>query len=400
MSTIVNTLFGNPTKSFAQPQTVNIEKPVSLQQAQEQYGNVQQGLTQQQALLAALQQQGGLQNQSQVFNQLQQVSQGQGPNPALAALANATGQNVAGQAALMAGQRGASANAGLLARQIAQQGAGIQQQSAGQAAALQAQQQLGALGQMGGLANQQAAQQLQAQNAFNQAALQAQQQAISGVQGANQLGVQQQSNINQIQAQRESDINKTQSGALGGVLNAAGPALNFAKSALLPAAVAATPLSPVAAAASLGFMAEGGMVDENNNENAVLPTQDPQDPIPMQQPSGPQSMLGRFLSGNIANVQQPMMAKGGKVPALVSPGETYLNPSQVERVKSGASPLKIGEKIPGAPKHPGNDYRNDTVPKTLESGGIVIPNNVMQSKDKDAKARAFVAAVLAKKGRK
>lgn len=101
-------------------------------------------------------------------------------------------------------------------------------------------------------------------------------------------------------------------------------------------------------------------------------------------------------------------ARGGrarkKVPALVSPGETYLRPSQVKAVAKGkANPLKVGERIPGTPKVAGNSYANDTVKKTLEPGGIMIPNSVMQSSDPAHNAYKFVQAVLAKqksKGRR
>lgn len=88
-------------------------------------------------------------------------AQGGGPNLANAQLQSATSQNVANQAALQAGQRGASANPALIARQAAMQGANIQQQAAGQSAQnvlaqqLAAQQQLGnVLGTQGSLANQ------------------------------------------------------------------------------------------------------------------------------------------------------------------------------------------------------------------------------------------------------
>jgi hypothetical protein len=82
--------------------------------------------------------------QQDLANALLAQSRGEGPNPAQAALAQATGQNVAQQAALMAGQRGASANPALLARQAAMQGAQTQQNAVGQAATMQAQQQLAA----------------------------------------------------------------------------------------------------------------------------------------------------------------------------------------------------------------------------------------------------------------
>lgn len=100
----------------------------------------------------------GLQNvlagQQGTADMYRNLAQGTGPNPAQAALNQSTGQNVANQAALMAGQRGAGANVGLLARQAAQQGANTQQQAVGQAATLQANQQIAG---MQGLGAQQAA---------------------------------------------------------------------------------------------------------------------------------------------------------------------------------------------------------------------------------------------------
>lgn len=132
--------------------------------------------------------------------QYQGIANGTGPNPAMAALNQTTGQNVANQAALMAGQRGAGANVGLLARQAAQQGAATQQQAVGQGATMQAQQELNALSGLSGqqqaigntqqnVANiaQQQVGQTQAQQAAlaNQAATQVGQ-AQSGIQAAQQ----------------------------------------------------------------------------------------------------------------------------------------------------------------------------------------------------------------------
>jgi len=142
----------------------------SYQQAKEAAGQGNQ-------LLDALKAQGGLGKQTDVYGQLQNIVSGQGPNPAQAMLAQATGQNVANQAALAAGQRGAGANAGLLARQAGMQGMNAQQQAAGQGATMQANQALGALGQAGGLANTLAQQQIgqTQQNTANQLAMMGQQ---------------------------------------------------------------------------------------------------------------------------------------------------------------------------------------------------------------------------------
>jgi hypothetical protein len=95
-------------------------------------------------------------------------------------------------------------------------------------------------------------------------------------------------------------------------------------------------------------------------------------------------------------------AKGGKVPAMVSPGEVYLPPSKVKEVKSkGNKPgdaIKTGEKIPGKAKVKGNSYANDTVHKNLEEGGLVIPKSVMESKDPAKESAKFVAAYMARGG--
>jgi hypothetical protein len=101
-----------------------------------------------------------------------------------------------------------------------------------------------------------------------------------------------------------------------------------------------------------------------------------------------------------SGMMRPMagMAKGGTVPALVSPGEKYLSPQAVQQVKQGANPMSVGESIPGKPKISGakNSYVNDVVKKDLKEGGIVIPRSVTQSKDADKKADEFVRHVLGK----
>jgi len=87
-------------------------------------------------------------------------------------------------------------------------------------------------------------------------------------------------------------------------------------------------------------------------------------------------------AGGAAGGQQ--FAKGGKVPAMVSPGERYLPPKEVEKVAKGEkSPLKAGEKIPGKAKVKGDSLKNDTIPETLEEGGVVIPRHIMNKKNKD-----------------
>ena len=92
------------------------------------------------------------------------------------------------------------------------------------------------------------------------------------------------------------------------------------------------------------------------------------------------------------------LAKGGKVPALLSPGERYLPPKAVEKAEKGANPMKLGKKVPGTPKVKGakNSYANDTVKATLDEGGIVLPRSVTQHKNPDWAAHKFVRDIMAK----
>jgi len=150
------------------------------------YGLTNNAISQQQGLANQLGAQGaqGMNAQTQLGQALLAQSQGQGPNPAAAQLNNTTGQNIAAQGALMAGQRGAGANVGLMARQAANQGAATQQNAVGQNAVLQAQQQLAAQGQLQNLAANQINQQSGAVGNLNQYSL-ANQGQLTGLQ-ANQ----------------------------------------------------------------------------------------------------------------------------------------------------------------------------------------------------------------------
>lgn len=188
--------------------------PVTQGQIDKSYATTQSGLDQQQAFISALHAQNGIQNQTNAYNQLQGLANGTGPNPALAQLNQQTANNAAQQAALQAGQRGAGANVGLLARNIANQGANLQQQNVGQAATLQAQQQANAINQMGGLATQQVGQQQQALQGYNQAA-QGQQGNLLSAFGNNEA----------LKAQAEGQNAAAKSEAVGGLLKGGAGAL-------------------------------------------------------------------------------------------------------------------------------------------------------------------------------
>lgn len=448
------------------------------QQINNAYGQTQSGIAQQQGFVNALGAQNGLGNQASVFNQLQGVANGTGPNPAKAQLAQATGQNVANQAALMAGQRGSAANAGLIARQAAQQGAQTQQQAAGQAATLQAQQSLGAMNSLGNIANTQVGQQQAGLSALNQNSLQ-QQSNLLGIQG----------NMNTNNAGLAGASQTAQSGLLGGIgggiAGAAGSMLGGGGGAASDIGGSEGDLIDTidlgAQGGEVGHMADGGDPNAINGglgasglASGSVAQQTPSAPqqtaITQLPQDGPKSGLGQQLKsggsggglgaiaglagkagmgflehealpaignalgdiwGGISGLGSAIgsgatavaggvgdavgavgagaadaaplalaAAEGGRVPALVSPGEQYLPPKDVKQVlKTGKSPLATGERIKGKPKYPGNDYRNDTVPKTLEAGGVVIPNKIMQGPNPHWEAMKFVHQTMAKKGK-
>lgn len=334
----------------------NILAPITQDQAKQQFQNTQDALAQQNQFAQALQGQNGIQNQSNVYNQLQQQALGQGPNPAQAMLANQTGANAAQQAALMAGQRGSSSNAGLIARQAAQQGAAMQQQAAGQGAALQAQQSANAIGQAGNMAGQMVSNQGNAISNQNQFA----QNNMNALANQNQAALGQAGQINQFNAAQNKQTAEQQGNMIGALTGAAGTAL-------------AGPLG--------GALA--GMFTSKTPEVAKAEGGEIKRPI---------SLVDHHIN-------HFKMAKGGVVPALVSPGEIYLKPEQVSKVKQGANPMKVGEKIPGKPKVGGakDSYQNDFVKKDLKEGGIVLPRSVTKSDNPNKHADAFIHAIISRK---
>jgi hypothetical protein len=236
---------GAPSNSGAagigfQASAANISNPVGEGQIDQSYSRTVRGLDQQEEFLKALQAQNGVQNQSDVFaqqqalaNQMQGVANGTGPNPALAQLNQTTSNNIANQAALMAGQRGTGANAGLLARQAANQGGQLQQQAVGQGATLQAQQQLAAMGalanqqsNMGNMATTQVGQQAGVNNAFNQNALAAQQNLLNAQGQYNNAVVGSTGSMNSANGSLANNVAGQQGQLFSGAMSGMGAALS------------------------------------------------------------------------------------------------------------------------------------------------------------------------------
>lgn len=458
---VTDGLVGGMAKPFEnQFQAANPASAEMLNQANMQ---TQTGLTGQQNLAQALAQQGGLANQQKTLGQQQnladilyQQSLGGGPNPAQAALNQQTSNNINQQSAMMAGQRGAGANAGMIARQAALQGGNLQQQAVGQGATLQAQQQLAAQQHL--MAQQQAMQQVAgnqisnqmgSQNAFTQGALQNQ---------GNMLGANNASN--QINAGVASSNAAMRQGMMGGLLGGAGSMLTKGLGGGAAGGAAAgggTAMAGGAEAAggsdaALMMLAyKGGVIDPHHMEMAKIyhpqfaqggmvenpklarvPEGDRfpgqklyhsphfddggqvQKPTPTPEPSLWDTVKSSFqeepkskkpdkhpLNQDKANafMASGHFDKGGKVPVMLSPGEKKISPQEAQQVASGKKSIAdAGNIVPGKPKVKGDSLKNDVVPDKMEEGGIVIPNSVMNSKDPVKEGTKFLVEALKKHG--
>lgn len=493
-----------------QANSADIINATTKDQADAQYDSANQAIQQQADFLRAVQAQNGLGNQTNVYNQLGQVAQGQGPNPAQAQLAQSTGANTANQAALMAGQRGSSQNVGLLARQAAQQGGANQQQAAGQAATLQAQQSLNALSAQGQMATNMVNNQSNATAALTGATQGEQGQVLGAIQGQNNANVGITSNQNTANAGLANTVAGAQQSFLGSIAGGIGSAFSMAEGGQIPTGAAKRPMfatggdvgtTPLQSApqsrigkffqgvkdsgpqasqqtpaqqgasqtgSALGsFGAKGAKAAYNyfntpsatptgadmasklnpaGSSRPLEPMEDSQGPQ-IQEPGGLQTVdaEGNFASApesaatdadvgyteagqageagegaeaaeageaseigegaeaaELADVGEAAevvaLSGGGKVPALLSPGERYLPPKAVAKVAKGADPMKEGKKVPGTPKVKGakNSYANDTVKASLDEGGIVLPRSVTQHKNPEWAAHAFVRGIMAK----
>lgn len=390
---------------FATPQQATIQSPTTDEQAKQQYAQAQAGLANQNAFLQATQPGGlqALQSQQQLLAQLGDQAQGNGPNPALAQLNQTTGQNVANQAALMASQRGSNANTGMMARQAAMQSANQQQNAVGQAATLKAQQQLAAQQALAQQQAQMAGQQAGATNAYAQSAQNEQNNILNAIGAQNNARVGMQSNVNNANAGLAGQRMGQQGQIVGNLMGGVGSALGmFAEGGEVPQkdsrlhAFFSNPgayTSPVAAAP----------IDIGSVNIPEAPAMFKQ-PAPQAQPKEINTVTpaaSNLMDANRMPQNTMMAAEGGKVPALLSPGERYLSPEKVEKVAQGADPIKEGKLVPGKPKVGGakNSYKNDTVKAELEEGGIVLPRSVTESKHPHWAAMKFVQAINAKKGK-
>lgn len=359
-------------------------------------------------------------NETALEKQLLDAATGVGPSPAQTALNTATGATVANANSIAAGVRGASTNSGLVARQAAQTGVAAQQAAAGQEATLKAQEQIaareGALQTQQQIGQQVATEQGVNANLYGTAVGGQNQQNATEV--SNVLGAQ---GINAATAAANAGANqKTAGGLLGGIASGIGalfaeggavPPLKMGDGGVTP--VVNGPQSfagkflnsltdPKADPMAVGFQSLGQAIGTKlksgfkyNPLGAQAEGSDSTGGDSMFAEAGDDTATPNILGGGAEAAAPPMLmeAQGGKVPAMVSPDEIYLSPKQAKQVAAGTKPPSVGEKIKGKAKVAGDSLKNDTVPKMLAPGGVVVKRSMAQDPQK---AIAFVRAVLAK----
>lgn len=244
----IGNMFNSEQGAGFQAKGADIQKPITTAQAETANTIASNAVNNVMDYNNLLQRNNYIGQQDNVFTQQQRLADmltqqaaGGGPNPALAQLAQATAANTANQAALMAGQRGSGANAGLIARQAAMQGSANQQQMAGQAAVMQAQQQLAAQQMLAQQQSQMQAStmgminnQMNAANMGQQGSLQYQNNILGGIASQNNAVVGNQANVNSTNASMAQANMGSQDKLLGGVMKGAGGALGLNQGGSVP----------------------------------------------------------------------------------------------------------------------------------------------------------------------
>ena len=356
-------------------------------------------------------------NQNALAGQLQQQANGAGPNPAALQLQATTQQNAAQAASTIAGQRGM--NSGLAARTAGEQQIGADQTAANQAATLKAQQQIAA------------------------------QQQLASLYGSQQQGVAQQegaiTGANQIGAGLTQGNQQLAAGITGGLLGGVGSALGLAeggevKAPVMPikmadgGALAVAPIQtynngPSSNVGQYFNQFKGADKSMQKGISSLAPTPGQggaaspgtaptgvggtyglggQSMVDSMGPAAPASGLSMPALGDAAGMGAApagasllpaaalALARGGKVPVQLSPGEIKLSPEQAKKVAEGkANPKDIGKKVPGKAAVKGDSLKNDVVPDKLAQGSVVVKRSAALDPD-DRKAIEFVKAVMSK----
>lgn len=285
------------------------------------------------------------QNQNRLASDLLAQSRGQGPNIAQTQLANATGQNVQQQGALMASQRGANSNPALLARQSAMQGSQIQQSAAGQSAALQAQQQIAAQQALSGVYQQQAGNALQSEQIQQQGQANQNSAINTGFLGAQTINA----NASGQNAQRTGNMQSSFTNALGG-------AFALSDGGLVPSLI---PYQSLA------------VEDKGMGKNKKQSSSD--------------SSMAEFGNGASGG-------RGGEGTAVGGGGGAMgIMPNYASGGSVNFGNYLAGGNVPGKSSVNGDSKENDTVPAMLSPGEVVIDKETLADKGPIGKAAKLVA---------
>lgn len=381
--------------------------------AQQGAGNA---LGAQQNLLAALQGQNGLQSQNQIYgnlgntaNQYQNIASGQGPNPAMAMLNQQTGQNIQNQAALMAGQRGAGSNIGLMARQAAQQGGALQQNAVGQGATMQANQSLNALqglagvqGQQAGLANTMAGQQIGQVNANAEAQLSNQQMMQNALAGYNNAQVGNYGNVNSGNVSLANQQQQTRSGLLGGGLQGIGAVAGalFARGGEVKMASGGDPSTP----GYWGLSGTGSSSSGSPSQSSFGQTLSMGDSATFQGAAKAGQSIADAIKKKQGQSQpddsNPYGSSEYSAPGPMMSSNQSMAPSTYGYAKGGLAETggNVEAKSPEQKAEvPGDSLANDKIPAKLSEGEFVLTREVMNSPDPVKAAAEMVAQHIKKK---
>lgn len=340
--------------------------------------------------------QDALKQYQQFVDQMKAYASGQGPNPAQAQLQQATDKNIAQNAALIGSQKGI--NPGQAGRLAAENAASIGQQAAGQGAEMRANQMVNAQGQLGNAVAGFTGANQQQQNMFQNAATQ-----------FNNSQIAMRGNQNDINQKTRSAANNIGSQIGGNVMSGIGSAFGLAEGGVVPEGYAdggevdlTKPMNSDGSPTSFAGRFMKGMMGGPSMNPATTATTSPvasgSQMVGKGIGEGAKALAGLFAPKESSDEVASPFAKGGQVKAMVSPGEKYLPAKAAEKVAKSPNKeqeiKKQAQTIPGKAKVKGDSEKNDTVPKTLESGGVVIPrtkaNNPKQAAD-------FVAAVMGHK---
>jgi hypothetical protein len=393
-------------------------------------GGISAGLTAQNGFQASAPTSAGAvgTQQAGLAGQLQTEAAGGGPNPAQIQLQQNAAQIA--QAGANTNSANRALNPGLAARMSGNQTEATTTNAAGTAASQQAQQQLAAQSQLEGLTGQEQTGALQAQG-INAQVAQNNTNAVENTQGgilggvgsaiSSLTGLAKGGEVKRMASggsiQVPGVVNLSNAGALPDFSQSGGGSDPEAPTDTSPGEIAAPENNYATAANDFGSNSTPESVQNFGAQPLSSSTMGSQFSGNPSAPHlskggkvGPQSHVGKFLNakkmasgGLMGEVSQiaplVMMAanKGGKVPAMVSPGEKYLNPKEAKAVAQGkADPMKVGKTVPGKPKVMHDSLKNDTVPAMLDDGGEVIPLHVMIKRSPE-KAAAFVRKHLSKK---